>query len=177
MESLDLSVSHMLKEIQAIKNLEGGTGFPRLITQGISVDSRCIYIVIPILGPSLQDLFDFCGGRFSLKTTLMLFYQLLQRLEFMNLRQHIHRDLKPSNIMMGLRENSNTVHIIDFGLARSFIDPKTGEHIPEKKYRSLVGTCLFCSPNSHKGTALSCRDDLITLGYVILLFLRGRLPW
>ena len=74
MESLDISVSHMLKEIQAIKYLEGGIGFPRLITQGISVENKCIYIVIPILGPSLQDLFDFCGNKFSLKTTLMIFH-------------------------------------------------------------------------------------------------------
>lgn len=79
--------------------------------------------------------------------------------------------------MMGLGENSNIVHIIDFGLARSFIDPKTGEHIPPRKYRSLVGTCLFCSLNSHNGTELSSRDDLITIGYIVLLFLRGRLPW
>ena len=79
--------------------------------------------------------------------------------------------------MMGLGDDSNTVHLIDFGLTRFFIDPNTRQHIPEKKYRHLVGTCLFCSPNSHKGIELTRRDDLITLGYVILQFVRGNLPW
>ena len=78
---------------------------------------------------------------------------------------------------MGLSDDSNTVHLIDFGLAHSFIDSTTGLHIPEKKYRHLVGTCLFCSPNSHKGLELTRRDDLITLGYVMLQFVRGNLPW
>ena len=102
---------------------------------------------------------------------------MLNRLEYMHSKNQIHRDIKPSNVMMGLGELSNTVHMIDFGLTRSVIDPKTGQHIPEKRYRHLVGTCLFCSLNAHKGLELSRRDDLITLGYVMLQFVRGNLPW
>ena len=95
----------------------------------------------------------------------------------MHSAHHIHRDIKPSNILMGMGNNSNTVHMIDFGLARFVIDPKTGQHITEKRYRHLIGTCLYCSTNSHKGIELSRRDDLISLGYVEVNLLSGNLPW
>jgi len=89
----------------------------------------------------------------------------------------IHRDIKPDNIMMGLGEASNTVHLIDFGLTRSIIDPETGTHIPMTTGKNLIGTCRYVSANSHKGLELSRRDDLITLGYVIIRLYKGSLPW
>lgn len=89
----------------------------------------------------------------------------------------IHRDLKPDNIMMGLGATSSTVHLIDFGLTRSIIDPETGKHIPFTIGKNLIGTCRYVSANSHRGFELSKRDDLITLGYVIIRCLKGSLPW
>jgi serine/threonine protein kinase len=56
----------------------------------------------------------------------MLFYQLLDRIEAMHEKNYIHRDIKPDNIMMGMGDQSNIVHMIDFGLTRPIIDPKTG---------------------------------------------------
>jgi len=103
-----------------------GKGFPKLLKQGISVDNEFIYLATDLLGPSLEDLFNLCGGKFSLKTTLMLFYQLLDRIEAMHEKNYIHRDIKPDNIMMGMGDQSNIVHMIDFGLTRPIIDPKTG---------------------------------------------------
>lgn len=70
--------------------------------QGISVDNEFIYLATDLLGPSLEDLFNLCGSKFSLKTTLMLFYQLLERMEAMHGKNYIHRDIKPDNIMMGM---------------------------------------------------------------------------
>lgn len=89
----------------------------------------------------------------------------------------IHRDLKPDNIMMGLKAMSHTVHLIDFGLTRSILDPVTGKHIPFTRGKSLIGTCRYVSANSHNGLELSKRDDLITLGYVIIRCFKGSLPW
>lgn len=134
-------------------------------------------MVTPLLGPSLEDVFQFCEQSLSLKTTLMVFYQLLERLEWMHANNYIHRDLKPDNIMLGLGDASNTIHMIDFGLTRSVIDPKTGEHIPFKSDKNLVGTCRFVSVNAHKGYELSRRDDLISLGYIIIHLFKGSLPW
>lgn len=77
-----------------------------------------------LLGPTLEDLFNFCGRKFSIKTCLMLFNQILHRLEYMHNQGVIHRDIKPDNIMMGLGETSDIVHMIDFGLTRRVIKKK-----------------------------------------------------
>jgi len=95
----------------------------------------------------------------------------------MHSKFYIHRDIKPENIMMGLGEQSNVVHMIDFGLTKLVIDPKTGNHIPFVTGKNLIGTCRYVSVNSHKGFDLSRRDDLITLGYVIVNLYKGSLPW
>jgi len=89
----------------------------------------------------------------------------------------MHRDIKPSNLVLGLGNKSNLIHMIDFGLTRPVTDPKTGKHIPFKQGKNLIGTCLYVSINSHNGYELSRRDDLITLGYVMLHMYRGNLPW
>ena len=89
----------------------------------------------------------------------------------------MHADLKPENLLMGLNERSNIIHMIDFGLTSSVVDPRTGQHIPLTKKKSLSGTIRYISLNGHKGYALSRRDDLISLGYMIVRFITGRLPW
>ena len=175
-ESLTQPFSLLLKEIQSYKALTAN-GFPRLIKQGISVENEIIYIVMDLLGPSLEDLFNLCGGKFTLKTTLMVFWQILDRLQTMHDRNYIHRDLKPDNIMFGLADASNTLSFVDFGLTRLVIDPKTGKHIKMVTGKNLVGTCRYVSVNSHMGLELSRRDDLITVGYVIISLLKGCLPW
>ena len=141
------------------------------------MENNCIFLVTDLLGPSLEDLFNFCGKQFSFKTTLMLFYQSIQRLELMHKLDFIHRDIKPDNMMMGLGADSNILHLIDFGLSRTVIDPATAKHIKFVKGKNLIGTCRFVSVNSHLGYELSRRDDLMTLGFVMIQFIRGSLPW
>ena len=81
----------------------------------------------------------------------MVFYQLLERIQWIHKHHYIHLDIKPNNIMLGLAGASHTVHMIDFGLSRLVIDQKTGDHIPIKKKDSIVGTCQYISINAHKG--------------------------
>lgn len=97
----------------------------------------------------------------------------------MNLHKHgfIHRDLKPENFLIGLEKEENLIYIIDFGLSRRYRDIKTGKHIPKKKGRSIVGTVRYVSINTHLGEEQSRRDDMESLGYIIMYLLNGFLPW
>ncbi|MCQ2818962.1 MAG: hypothetical protein MJ252_16985 [archaeon] len=78
---------------------------------------------------------------------------------------------------MGNGNKKNLVYAIDFGLAKRYRDPKTGTHIKYKDGKSLTGTARYASVNTHLGIEQSRRDDLEAIGYIIVYFLRGNLPW
>ncbi|KAE8714636.1 Casein kinase I isoform epsilon [Hibiscus syriacus] len=123
--------------------LQGGTGIPHL--KWFGVEGEYSVMVIDLLGPSLEDLFNYCNRKFSLKTVLMLADQM--------------------------------VYIIDYGLAKKYRDLQTHKHIPYRENKNLIGTARYASVNTHLGVEQSRRDDLESLGYVLMYFLRGSLPW
>lgn len=134
-------------------------------------------MVIDILGPSLEDLFNYCGRKFSLKTTLMLVTQLVDRFRYIHRKTFVHRDIKPDNFLMGLGANSHVAYVVDYGLAKRFYDPRTRTHIPYRNDKSLTGTARYASIHAHLGEELSRRDDLEAVGFVMLYFFIGQLPW
>ena len=102
---------------------------------------------------------------------------MLERLETMHRRGYTHADIKPENMLMGMNEKSNTVHFIDFGLTRTVIDKQTKLHVPLVMRKGLSGTSRYVSINGHRGYTLSRRDDLISVGYMVVRFITGSLPW
>ena len=135
-------------------------------------------LVMELMGKSLEDLFVVQPEkRFPLKTVCMLADQMLSILEFIHSKHIIHRDIKPDNFVMGLGANSKYLYLLDFGLAKKFRSSSTGIHYPMKNRKKLTGTARYASINALKGVEQSRRDDLEAVGYVLMYFLRGSLPW
>lgn len=191
------------KESTLYKILQGGVGIPHIRWYG--QEKNYNVLVMDLLGPSLEDLFNFCSRRFTMKTVLMLADQMISRIEYVHTKNFIHRDIKPANFLMGIgrpcnkcsesperkRKRSMTVNtyqdpsfsglnqlfLIDFGLAKKYRDNWTGQHIPYREGQNLTGTARYASINAHLGIEQSRRDDMESLGYVLMYFNRTSLPW
>ncbi|XP_019191877.1 PREDICTED: casein kinase 1-like protein 1 isoform X2 [Ipomoea nil] len=175
LENVKTKHPQLLYESKLYRILQGGTGIPNVRWFGVEGDYNVL--VMDLLGPSLEDLFNFCSRKLSLKTVLMLADQMINRVEFVHSKSFLHRDIKPDNFLMGLGRRANQVYIIDFGLAKKYRDTSTHQHIPYRENKNLTGTARYASMNTHLGIEQSRRDDLESLGYVLMYFLRGSLPW
>eukprot|EP01006_Ploeotia_vitrea_P033080 TRINITY_DN65227_c0_g1_i3.p1 TRINITY_DN65227_c0_g1~~TRINITY_DN65227_c0_g1_i3.p1 ORF type:complete len:317 (+),score=37.01 TRINITY_DN65227_c0_g1_i3:72-1022(+) len=168
----------LLYEARLYKMLNSGgnaVGIPTVRWYGVEGDYNVM--VIDLLGPSLEDLFNFCSRKFSVKTVLMLADQMISRAEYFHHKNFLHRDIKPDNFLMGTGKKGHHVYIIDYGLAKKYRDPKTGQHIGYREGKALTGTARYCSINTHLGIEQGRRDDMESLGYIFMYFLRGSLPW
>ena len=155
--------------------MEESVGIPHIYWFGTGFLWDKVYyniLVMENLGSDLDKLLLQQGGigHFSTKTVLMLAEQLLDRIEFVHQRNYIHRDIKPENFLMGLGESEGIVYLADYGIAKK----------NDEKYEEDVivwGTPKFASINTHLGISQSRRDDMVSIGYSLMLFLSGTLPW
>ena len=111
-------------------------------------------MVFDLLGPSLEDLFNYCGRVFSLKTVLMLADQLLSRLEYIHSNDLIHRDIKPENCLMGVGKQGNQVYVTDMGLATERRAAQYKANTGHAPRLNLVGTARFASISGHLGDGM-----------------------
>lgn len=161
-------------EANIYNRCKGLKGFPQLRTFG--TEETFNYLITDLLGESIEQLKEKCGGKLKLQTILTIGTQLLNRLESLHELGIIHRDLKPENILIGKSQNSKTFFLIDFGLSRFYIDNE-GNHKPIVFNKKLIGTLRYTSTNIQDGIEASRRDDLISLGYILLYCYNGSLPW
>jgi serine/threonine protein kinase len=191
----ETSIETIRREINYTKQLQGINGFPTIYYTGIH-DNKNI-IVESLLGPSLDKLFKYCERIFPLKTVCLIGKEMVKRLESMHEKGLLHRDLKPNNLTWGNYNSSynnifindsendynyqldiNTIYLIDFGLSCSFYENGSpSKHYKLKDNLNFVGTLRYASLNSHKGIRQGRRDDLESMLYILIYFLKGKLPW
>uniref|UniRef100_A0A915DLP8 non-specific serine/threonine protein kinase n=1 Tax=Ditylenchus dipsaci TaxID=166011 RepID=A0A915DLP8_9BILA len=174
---------HLKYEFDVYKSVlyDDGTGkvegFPQVYWYGHEFGHNIM--VMELLGAPLASLFAFCDRKFGKQTIVSLGEQMIHRIRHLHQRGFIHRDIKPENFLIGLSDKENTCYLIDFGLARRYRyrENRRLKHIPFRKGRSFVGTAKYASVNSHKSIELSRRDDLESLGYVLIELINGSVPW
>ena len=107
----------------------------------------------------------------------MIGIQLIDRIEQLHKSNYIHRDIKPENFLIGTNGHKDIIHIIDFGLSKKFKSESTDKHRKISNENNPVGTPRYMSINTLRGIEQSRRDDMESIGYVLIYFLNGKLPW
>jgi len=167
----------LLSEGNIYRHLQGGPGIPEVYWFGLHEPMYNV-MVIDLLGPSLQDLFVYCGHKFTVKTTVLLVDQMLSIIEFFHKKQYLHRDVKPDNFLMGVGDKANQVFVIDLGLTKKIQRQRFSVgQIGCQLVHPMVGTVRYAGIHAHLGHEEGPRDDLESLAYVWAYFLRGSLPW
>ena len=150
-----------------------GPGLPEIKSFGKT--KKYNILIQQLLGRSLYQIFNDSDKKFTLKDVSMISLQILERLEYIHSKNYIHRDIKPHNFLVS-QKNEGLIYIIDFGLAKKYKSER-GNHVKFSVTKHITGTPRFCSINAMRGVEQSRRDDLESLSYLILYFLRGSLPW
>ena len=175
LEGADVEQPQLIYEYKIYKILQGGPGFPTIYKY--TTESNYNILVMDLLGDSIEKLFNKAQKHFSFLTCLMIVDQILTRLEYMHSKNLLHRDIKPDNFLIGRGKKANTIYAIDFGLSKKYRESKTGLHIPYRDGKELTGTARYASINTHLGIEQSRRDDIESLGYMMIYLMKGRLPW
>jgi serine/threonine protein kinase len=169
------SRSHLHSEFQILNEIANGEGIPKVYK--FHKGHKHNYLMMELLGRSLDKLFTDMKRKFTIKTVSMIGYQMIQRIEYVHSKGYIHRDIKPGNFLIGKNLKSKTLYIIDFGLSRKYIDKITGKHVVYKEGKGLTGTARYVSLNTHYGIDQSRRDDIEGIAYNLIYFAKGKLPW
>jgi serine/threonine protein kinase len=177
-EFVAIKVESIKSETKLLKNesiiyqyLNNTEGIPNVKWYG--KDNNNYYMVISLLGNSLQEIKN-KHFSFSLKLVLQIGIMIINLIKIIHDKGLVHRDIKPDNFLFGLN-NANNIYLIDFGFCKSYI--KDGKHIEQKKISSLIGSRTYASINAHYYLELSRKDDLESVGYMLIYFYLGSLLW
>ena len=174
LEHNSIKYPQLLFESRLLESIPG-IGIPKVYWAGVSGEYNVM--VFELLGKNLEELLQNCDKKFSLKTTLMIAIQVLDRIRHLHMHNYIHRDIKPQNFSIGRGENEHIIYLIDFGLAKRYREEYTNFHIPLRQNIKLTGTIRYASCNALNKKELSRRDDMESIGYMLIYLLKGSLPW
>ena len=167
---------YLLENEAYIMSYLQGKRIPFIKSFGYSGDYNVL--VMELMGKSLEEIFENLPiKKMSVNCVGKLGLQMVNILENIHDKHIIHRDIKPDNFVMGRGEKSKYLYLLDFGLAKKYRSSTTLKHYPMIKKKNLTGTARYASINALNGLTQSRRDDLEAVGYVLLYFLRGKLPW
>ena len=164
----------LLKEEAYVLLFLKGPGLPTVITFGIS--GRYHILIENLLGKSIYNIWLEKEKKFNIKDTCMFAIQALERVEYVHSKNYLHRDIKPANFLVGNPDQSQ-IYLIDFGNARKYRSSRTGKHLPFSRNYKIYGTTIFLSLNVLKGIEQTRKDELESLGLVIIYLYKGYLPW
>lgn len=133
------------------------------------------FMVMERLGMDLQKISD-QNGTFKKSTVLQLGVRMLDVLEYIHENEYVHGDIKAANLLLGYK-NPDRVYLADYGLAYRYCPNGNHKQYQENPRKGHNGTMEFTSLDAHKGVALSRRSDLEILGYCLLRWTCGKLPW
>ncbi|ORD94490.1 KC11 [Enterospora canceri] len=175
-EKKSITVSQIKHEFN-IYRLIRGPATPRVFDIGrIEYKGDMVNCLsMELLGPSLEKIYNKLNREFSIKTLFLIGKTCLRQIEFLHHRHYVHRDIKPDNFVVST--SFGKLFLIDYGLAKEFRNPVTMVHRPYKDGKNLTGTARYASLNTHIGIEQSRRDDLESLGFMLIYFSKGRLPW
>ena len=167
---------NLLENEAYIMSYLNGPRIPTVKSFGYSGDYNVL--IMELMGKSLEDLFENSPNKkMSIRCVCNLGYQMIEIMEFIHNKHIIHRDIKPDNFVMGKGTKSKYLYLLDFGLSKKYRSSSTLKHYPLIKRKKLTGTARYASINALNGITQSRRDDLEAIGYVLMYFLIGRLPW
>ena len=174
LEHNSIKYPQLIFESRLLKSIPG-VGIPKFFWAGVSGEYNVM--VFELLGNNLEELFQNCEKKFSLKTVLMMAIQIIDRIRHLHNHNYIHRDIKPQNFSIGKGENEHIIYLIDFGLSKRYREEYTNFHIPLRQNIKLTGTIRYASCNGINRKELSRRDDMESIGYLFIYLLKGSLPW
>ena len=150
-----------------------GYGIPEIKSYGRS--GNYYVLVEELLGKNLCEI-KISIRNYTLKDIAMMAIQIIDRIEYVHSKNIIHRDIKPENFLNGYK-NKSTIYIIDFGISRKYRSSRTGKHVKFSLTGKMFGTVRYVSYNGSRGVEQSRRDDLESIGYMLIYLIKGKLPW
>ena len=152
-----------------------GIGIPNVISYGKVMNYKVL--IEELLGKSVFSAWkEIDINKDILKDVCLIAIQCLDRIEYVHSKNIVHKDIKPNNFIFG-RKDPKLIYIIDFGMSRKYRSSRTGKHIKFQKVTKINGTMRYISIYASKGYEHGRRDDLESLGYMIIYLMKNDLPW